>query len=43
MSEAWLTNLAMLFFETETGGTINFDDVIREFEAIKVHSNILTL
>ena len=35
MSEARLTNLAMLAIERQTAETINFDDVIRDFAAVK--------
>ena len=35
MSEARLTNLAMLSIERQTAETINFDDVIRDFAAVK--------
>ena len=35
MSEARLINLAMLSIERQTAETINFDDVIRDFAAVK--------
>ena len=35
MSEARLTNLAMLSTERHTAKIINFDDVIRDFAAVK--------